>query len=342
MRNVILHMHLPKTGGTTLSVILNRELGDRHHHLSFFRLKKPDELGNTHMPWKHILHNDSHRIRVDRDQGNTHMPWKRVLHKYGMADLEPDWDFREADLVDVLERNMGISAISRHGMVIGPSTIEAMMAETGDGLDCRILPVFFLRKFFSWHASLYFQQRRDPEYMVRLSCDPEVMVAKTGTLKEYTRYCVGSPDSRRRHKMMYNWTADDADRMLARIELYQIGLMERYNESLVVMEEALGEYFPGLDLSYGSPLNVDGHRRGGTAAQRVRDLERDIGRDLAEDLAEMGAWSDDLYDKIDEELDSRVSRMSNFRGKLDDFESRCRTRSGVALSGSAPATRRVP
>ena len=342
MRNVILHMHLPKTGGTTLSVILNRELGDRHHHLSFFRLKKPDELGNTHMPWKHILHNDSHRIRVDRDQGNTHMPWKRVLHKYGMADLEPDWDFREADLVDVLERNRGISAISRHGMVIGPSTIEAMMAETGDGLDCRILPVFFLRKFFSWHASLYFQQRRDPEYMVRLSCDPEVMVAKTGTLKEYTRYCVGSPDSRRRHKMMYNWTADDADRMLARIELYQIGLMERYNESLVVMEEALGEYFPGLDLSYGSPLNVDRHRRGGTAAQRVRDLERDIGRDLAEDLAEMGAWSDDLYDKIDEELDSRVSRMSNFRGKLDDFESRCRTRSGVALSGSAPATRRVP
>ena len=317
MRNVILHMHFPKTGGTTLSAMLDREFGDRHHDLSFFRLKKPDEIGSTRVPWKH------------------------VLYKYGEADLEPDWDFGEADLVDVLEHNRNISAISRHGMVIRPSTIEAMMARTGADLGCRILPVFFLRQFFPWHASLYFQQRRDPEYMVRLSRDPEVMIAKTGTLKEYSRYCVGSPDSRKRHKIMYNWTADDADGMLARIELYQIGLVERYNESMVVIEDALREYFPGLDLSYGSPLNVGGHRRGGTAAWNTRDLEREIGTDLVEDLAEMAAWSDGLYGKMDKELDSRVSRVANFRSKLEDFESRCRARGDVAPPGRASATRRT-
>ena len=178
------------------------------------------------------------------------MPWKHVLHKYEVADLEPDWHFREADLVDVLGRSEGVCAISRHGMVIGPSTIDAMSAGAEDH-DYRLIPMFFVRRFSPWHVSLYFQQRRDPEYMVRLSCDPEVMVAKTGTLKEYTRFCVSSPDSHRRHKIMYNWTADDADRMLARIELYQIGLVERYNESLVVMEDFLGAYFRGLDLSYG-------------------------------------------------------------------------------------------
>ena len=316
MRNVILHMHFPKTGGTTLSAILDREFGDRHRRLSFFRLRKPDELGNVHVPWK------------------------QVLRKYGVADLEPDWDFGEAGLADVLERDRDMAAISRHGMVVRPSTVEAMAAMTGTGPGCRVLPVFFLRKFLPWHASLYFQQRRDPEYMVRLSCDPEVLVAKTGTLREYTRYCVGSPDSRRRHKIMHNWTASDANMMLARLELYQIGLVERYDESLVVVEDALREHFPGLDLSYGSPLNVGEHGRVGTATHRTRDLEGEMGADLVEDLAEMGAWSDGLYDRMDAELDSRVSRVSNFRGKMDDFESRCRAR-GATTSGRAPPTRRT-
>ena len=315
LRNVILHMHFPKTGGTTLSAILGREFGDRHRRLSFFRLRKPDGLGNVHVPWKH------------------------VLNKHGVADLEPDWDFGEADLADVLERDGDIAAISRHGMVVRPSTVEAMAAKTGTG--CRILPVFFLRRFLPWHVSLYFQQRRDPEYMVRLSRDPEVLVAKTGTLKEYTRYCVGSPDSRRRHKIMHNWTVGDANMMLARLDLYQIGLVERYGESLVVIEDRLREHFPGLDLSYGSPLNVGEHVRAGTAAQRTRDLERVLGADLVEDLADMGAWSDGLYGRMDAELDSRVSSVSNFRGKMDDFESRCRARVGATPSGREPATRRT-
>ena len=130
---------------------------------------------------------------------------------------------------------------------------------------------------------------------------------------------------------MYNWTVDDADRMLARLELYQIGLVERYNESLVVMEDALGTHFQRLDLSYGSPRNVGESGKGGAAVRGLRELEREIGVELADDLARMGEWSDNLYDKLEEELESRVSRVSNFRSKLDDFESRCRARSTAAI-----------
>ena len=299
-------MHFPKTGGTTLSEILDREFGVCHRRLSFFRLKKPDELGNTHVPENHV--------------------W----HKPNIEDLELDWHFGETDLIDVLGRNEDIRAISRHGMVIGPSTIDAMMTRTEDH-NYRLFPMFFVRRFFPWHISLYFQQRRDPEYMVHLSCDPEVMVAKTGTLNEYTRFCVSISGSHRRHKIMYNWTADDANKMLARIELYQIGLVERYNESLVVMEDALGVHFRGLDLSYGSPRNVDMFRKGGAAAQCLRDLEQQMGPELVDDLAQMGAWSDNLYDRLEEELDSRISCVSNFRGKLEDFKSRCRARSTAAI-----------
>lgn len=302
MRSVILHMHLPKTGGTTLSAILDREFGRRHCNLSFFRLRTPDGSGSTHVPWRHIG------------------------HKYKLSDIKPDWDFGEDDLLEVLEKGSeDVAAISRHGMVIEPSTIDAM-AGGGTGRICRLLPLFFLRRFLPWHVSLYYQQRRDPEYMVRLSSDPEVMVAKTGTLSEYTRYCVDSEDSRRRHKCTYNWTSSNIDRMLARIGMYQFGLVDRYDESLVVMEDALREHFPGLDLSYGRPLNVGRPQPDGTLGQDMRGIERQLGVDLVEGLARMGAQSEKLYTRMDMELDSRVLLVANFHGKLDTFKERCRAR----------------
>ena len=302
MRNVILHMHLPKTGGTTLSAVLDREFGRRHCSLSFFRLRTPDGSGSTHIPWRH------------------------VGRKHKLSDIMPDWDFGEDDLLEVLEGIGGdVAAISRHGMVIEPSTIDAV-AGGGTGRKYRLLPLFFLRRFLPWHVSLYHQQRRDPEYMVRLSSDPEVMVAKTGTLSEYTRYCVDSEDSRRRHKCMYNWTPSNIDRMLARVELYQFGLVERYDESLVVMEDTLGEHFPGLDLSYGRPLNAGRSQPDGTPAQDMLGIERRLGTDLVEGLARMGAQSERLYAKMNTELDSRVSRVANFHGRLGAFRERCRAR----------------
>lgn len=303
MHNIILHMHLPKTGGTTLSRVLDREFGRLHYDLSFFNLKVPDETGATHVLWRH------------------------VGYKYAFSDLMPNWNFKEKDLFDVMRRcSKDVVAISRHGMVIGPSTIDAMMKGKKTGYACRIFPLFFLRKFFPWHVSLYFQQRRDPEHMVHLSSDPEVMVAKTGSFREYTQYCIDSKDSHKRHKCTLNWTARDIDKMLAHIELYQFGLVERYDESLVVIEDMLGEYFLGLDLSYGSPLNVGRLKSGNTLAHNIGEVERQLGKDLAERLSNMGAQSENLYARIEEELNSRILHISNFHSKLDAFRMRCKAR----------------
>lgn len=305
MHNIILHMHLPKTGGTTLSGILDREFGRRHYKISFFGLKTPDESGSTHVQW--------------RDVG----------YRYKFSDIKANWDFGEDDLFEVLMSDDDVAAISRHGMVIGPSTIYAAMGGSGTHGKYRLLPVFFLRRFLPWHVSLYRQQRRDPEYMVRLSSDPEVMVAKTGTISEYTRYCVDSEYSRRRHKVMFNWTAPDIDGMLARVEMYQFGLVERYDESLVIIEDVLREYFPGLDLSYSQPLNVDVLRPDGTPAQNTREVEKQLGIELVEDLARMGEQSEKLYERLDIELDSRILHTSNFHSKMDAFKDRCRARQDV-------------
>lgn len=270
MRNIILHMHFPKTGGTTLSSVLDREFGMHHYNLSYFRLKVPDESGVTYVLWRH------------------------VGYGYDLSDIRPDWNFGKSDLLEALKNGKDIAAISRHGMLIEPSTIDAMMAENTTGCRYRFLPIFFLRRFLPWHVSLYYQQGNDPETVARFSSDPELIVAKTGTLSEYTRYCVDSENSHRRHKSMYNWTDAHICRMLAHVDLYQFGLTERYDVSLVVMEEALREYFPGLDLSYSRPLNVRHLRPLGTLVQDMRKIERSLGMNLVEELARMGDSSEKL------------------------------------------------
>lgn len=299
LRTLVLHMHFPKTGGTTLSKIFSREFGGRHCHLSFF---VPKAAGGY----------------------KRHITWKDIGTKHPVSDLEPDWHFDEQDLLAAVKQHGDAVVMSRHGMIITPRTIETM--KDAGGLDGRrIVPIFFLRKFFPWHASLYFQQRRDPEYMVRLSNDPEVMVAKTGSFAEYTEYCVNSRDSLARHKPMYNWSDSHVEAMLGSVKSYQFGLVERYDESLVVMEDALRECFPDLDLSYARPHNVS-EIKDGAPAGRVGQLRAQLDARLAERLAGMGAKTDGLHARLNGELDARISQMPDFDAKMEDFCDRCESR----------------
>lgn len=296
-RTLMLHMHFPKTGGTTLSKIFTREFGGRHCHLSFF-------------------------VPKAIDGSKQHITWRDVGTKHPVSTLEPDWHFDENDLFAAVKQHDDAVVISRHGMIITPSTIETM--KDADR-PCRIVPIFFMRKFFPWHASLYFQQRRDPEYMVRLSRDPEVMVAKTGSFVEYTKYCVSNRDSLGRHKPMYNWSDSHVEAMLGSVKSYQFGLVERYDESLVVIEDALRECFPKLDLSYARPHNV-GKTKEGALASHVGKLRARLDARLAERLGSMGEKTDNLHAKLNGELDARISRIPDFDTKMADFSDRCKSR----------------
>ena len=53
--------------------------------------------------------------------------------------------------------------------------------------------------------------------------------------------------------------------------MYRIGVTERYDESLAVMECELAAHFPGLDLSYAAPSNRDGAKAGGSVRQNLDD-----------------------------------------------------------------------
>lgn len=301
MRCVILHMHMPKTGGTTLDAVLDRNFGRGHRNMSYL-------------------------VRAGADgRLRRHMTWNEAARMIDASAAKAVWDLPTSDVIEILDADKSIVSLSRHGMYVDPACIrkDPGCLEPCRGYDLR--PIFFVREFFSWHMSLYFQQRRDPRSLVRYSHDSRAVLAKTGSLREYTRFCIDNAETLSNHKIMHNWTVAKTCAVLDNIEVYQIGLVERYDESLVVIEDALSSDFPGIDLSYSRPLNVDKEsQKKGT--QRGKDeLEAQIGHDLLRELEAVYAERE-VYNQISSELDSRVLRVRNFKEKLDGFKARCAAR----------------
>lgn len=298
MRCVVLHMHMPKTGGTTLDAALDRNFGRGHRNMSY--LVRKGEEGHP----------------------RRHMTWSEAARMTDASAAEAVWNLPVSDVIEILDADKSIVSLSRHGMYVDPACIrkDPGCLEACRGYDLR--PIFFVREFFSWHTSLYFQQRRDPGSLARYSHDPRAVLAKTGSLREYTRFCIDNAEILNNHKIMHNWTDAETCAVLDNIDLYQIGLIERYDESLVVIEDALSSDFPGIDLSYSRPLNVDKENQKKGTRRGKDELEREIGHDLLRKLEETYAERE-VYDRISLALDSRILSMHNFHEKLDGFKARC-------------------
>ena len=253
MRRVILHMHMPKTGGTTLDAALDRSFGPGHRNMSYLV-----QRGAAGRPIRH-------------------MTWDEAVRMRDAPGVEAEWSLSSPDVVGMLDADDGIVSLSRHGMYVDPACIRGDPGCPGGCRGYDLRPIFFVREFFSWHVSLYLQQRRDPAGLARFSRDPRAVLAKTGSLEEYTRFCVDNADMLRNHKIMHSWTDGETDAVLRSLGLYQIGLTERYDESLVAIEDALSADFPGIDLSYPRPLNEAGGLPGGGERYGAAYLEREVG-----------------------------------------------------------------
>ncbi|MDA7959407.1 MAG: hypothetical protein MPJ08_01585 [Nitrosopumilus sp.] len=307
MRSVILHMHLPKTGGSTLRSILDREFGGRHYNLSHYR----------------------------RAGESTYVRWDDVGGISGIGGMVPAWDWPEGEVFDMLGRCADAVAVSRHGMLMDP----ANMGAGGGGADprsseYRLFPVLFLRNPVLWHMSLYRQQRRDPALVAGTSTDLRVAVAKTGSLGEYTRFCLDHPEILRVHAPMFNWTEGAVGRMLDHMGLYQIGVTERFDESLVVAEAALEEDFPGIDLSY--PERVNEGKRGATDSEKMGVLREELGGAMLDELESACPLAVRAYEAAVAEVERRISRIPGFEGRLAGFRERCNSRAGNTLRRPPP------
>lgn len=101
-----------------------------------------------------------------------------------------------------------------------------------------------------------------------------------------------------------------------------IGVVERMDESLVLAEEFLRQYFNKIDLSYISQ-NVSPDRVGGLAERLRRDGEQ-VGDFIVNQLETANILDFELLSFANATLDERISKVDKFEFKLLDFMKRCK------------------
>lgn len=101
-----------------------------------------------------------------------------------------------------------------------------------------------------------------------------------------------------------------------------LGLVERFDESIVLFEESLRPVFPEIDLSYriqnvGSSKDVPREKRTGK-------LRKEIGEAVFTKLLNNNSWDLELYTLAEREFSARVDKIKKFQQKLEGFRERCR------------------
>jgi len=112
---------------------------------------------------------------------------------------------------------------------------------------------------------------------------------------------------------------------LACKSIYQdtlVGVVDRYDESMVVLEESLRRYFAEIDLAY-VPQNVSrGKRRKASADEVVAGTLAELG-DLQKQVIDHNSYDLALYQLAVSNLEARISGIEGFSGKLSIFRERC-------------------
>ena len=106
------------------------------------------------------------------------------------------------------------------------------------------------------------------------------------------------------------------------LNLDMLGLVERFDESLVLFEEFLRRYFPKIDLSY-VPQNIRQAEQSNLEG-RLAKLKLEIGEDVFEMLEKNNEADLQLYRWAKLEFQGRVLAVPNVQEKLSTLGARCR------------------
>ncbi|WP_456384886.1 sulfotransferase family 2 domain-containing protein [Desulfolithobacter sp.] len=238
----------------------------------------------------------------------------------GFVDHRDDDNMRKgaAYLGPYLSENPWIRAVSTHHLTLPlPS------------LDKVLLPqIVMLRDPIERVTSVYNFERKQTE-----ATTPGAMFATQHDLKEYVKWRM-NPDVGNTIRNFYisrclpprqfkkrPFTAEEFERACAFLRSVPLlGLVERFNESMVLMEEFLREYIPGIDLSY-IPQNVGQKRK--SAGERREFLKQELGEELFQELHEKNREDIALYKLGKSLVQSRIDKVDDLDAKLQDFRNRC-------------------
>ncbi len=222
----------------------------------------------------------------------------------------------------LLTDNRHLRAISSHHM---PAMVSPL-----PGVN--LMPVYLLRHPLGRIVSVYeFERQQDAE-------TPGARAASSKSFPDYVRWrmTAGVAPVVRDYQTLYlsggHGLAGErevgAEHFLCAIETLRgpalVGVVERYDESMVYFEEAMREHFPAIDLSYVAQ-NVS--RRSSPADRSSSSMTvtalRQMDEELQATVIDHNGYDLSLYRMASEYLDVRVGRIPDFGDKLADFRGRC-------------------
>lgn len=217
-------------------------------------------------------------------------------------------------LGSLLEREQGLKAISSHW--IGFPLPEL------DSIDIHL--AMFFRDPIERIRSVYnFERKQEPASTPGAKKAKELgfleyvkwrlQLAPGPAIKNFqTRYCSG------------NYFGESLDQMfessLGTIESTPLlGLVDRYDESMVLFEYYLSEVFPDVDLAWRRQNISSGQVS--TSAERRRAVEDDL-EPILEQVMTSNQYDLQLYKLVEEKFDRALAGVPNLDSRLQEMQSR--------------------
>ncbi len=220
-----------------------------------------------------------------------------------------------------LSKNEDLCAVSSHHVPFPMPVLEGV----------RLLPVVMLRHPIDRVGSVYtFEVKQEasgpgavnakkmtfPQY-VRWRMEPTA----GATIRNFqTRRCCG-----RRFKVGDHVTEQDFEVARRRLQSMPLmGLVDRYEESMVLFEHVLQPVYPDINLAYVKQNVAEGRR--GTLEERVQHVCDRLGSEVSAILIEENKWDLALYEEAKTLMSKRVGAIPEFDKNFTKFRKRCRRR----------------
>jgi len=208
-------------------------------------------------------------------------------------------------------------AVSSHHIPFNPKVIE--------NEDIAVLPVYFMREPLDRSLSVYKFEKKQKNIQ-----NEGTKMAKELDFPEYVKWSLTERKARTLRNMntMYasgiRDVSNDIELEHAYINLKNsllVGVVDRFDESMVVFEEALKVYFPEIDLAYVSQ-NVNQTEKK-SPSEKEDEIKELLGIELYEKVKTVNTNDLKLYKYANSLLDERILEISDFQLKLECFKERC-------------------
>ena len=220
-----------------------------------------------------------------------------------------------------LNANPKVQAFSSHSIYHFPQSTDSLHLHS----------VYFLRHPIERIRSVYNFEKKQPE-----DASSGAAMAKKMNFKEYVDWRMqdSSPATIRNLQTIFlagighvgMKRHNIAELAMANLEKTPMhGVVDRYDESMIVLEDYLAPYFPQIDLSYvrRNVTDTDFDTSVEVKSQRLLD---ELPTDLARAVQEKNQLDMTLYQKANELLDQKLAAIADVGQRLAEFKERCRRR----------------